>query len=708
MSTASGLSRREFFNRVGGGIVVLVALDPAELLAQGARRLYPEDFNAYLVIGSNGRVTVFSGKIEMGQGVLTSQAQMLAEELGVDLAAVEMVLGDTERCPWDMGTFGSLTTRMFGPALRAAGAQARLTLISLAAARLGVAQEKLVAKDGAVSVIGDARRKLSYGELSRGARITKVVDQKAVLRAASEFTVMGRSPARLDGVEKVTGAAKYAADVRLPGMLYARILRPPAHGATLLQADTAAAEAYPGTRVVKDGNLLAVLHANPEAATLAFERVKAQWQSPEAKLGPENIFDHLINTPTDQKTTTERGDIRAARAGAARVFETIYRKGYVAHAPIETHTALADVRDGKATVWASTQTPFPTRDLVAQSLKLRAQDVRVITPYVGGGFGGKSANMQAVEAARLSQATGKPVQVAQTRQEEFFYDTFDPAAVVKIVSSLDGNGRISLWDYVVYAAGERGSALLYDVPNIRIHLVGRTSFASETDKASVHPFAVGPWRAPGANMNVFAVESQIDIMASAAGADPVEFRLRHLSDMRMRRVLQAAADAFGWKAAAAPSKRGFGVACNVDAGTYVATIAEVKVDAASGKVKVSRIVCAQDMGIVVNPVGAKMQIEGGLTMGLGYVFSEELRFHGGQVLDRNFDSYGITRFSDAPRIEAVLVKNDELAPQGGGEPSITTTGAVIANAVFDATGVRMFRLPMTPERLRQAIAAKQP
>ncbi len=296
--------------------------------------------------------------------------------------------------------------------------------------------------------------------------------------------------------------------------------------------------------------------------------------------------------------------------------------------------------------------------------------------------------------------------MAQTREEEFFYDTFDPAAVVKIVSSLDGNGRISLWDYVVYAAGERGSALLYDVPNARIHLVGRTSFASETDSASVHPFAVGPWRAPGANMNAFAVESQIDIMASAAGIDPVEFRLRHLSDARMRRVLQTAADAFGWKAAAAPSKRGLGVACNVDAGTYVATIAEVKVDAATGKVKVSRIVCAQDMGIVVNPVGARMQIEGGLTMGLGYVFSEELRFHGGQVLDRNFDSYGITRFSDAPRIEAVLVKNDELAPQGGGEPSITTTGAVIANAVFDAIGVRMFRLPMTPERLRQAIAVK--
>ncbi len=707
MSAAfGGLSRRDFLVRIGAGIAVLVAAQPKMPRAQNGRRLHPEDFNAYLAIAGNGRVTVFSGKIEMGQGALTSQAQMLAEELGVELSAIDMVLGDTDRCPWDMGTFGSLTTRMFGPSLRAAGAQARLTLTALAAERLGVPPEKLTSRDGWVLVTSDPARKVSYGELAHGARIVKVVEHRAVLRTPSQFKVMASSPLRLDGVEKVTGAAKYAGDIRLAGMLYARILRPPAHGTLLLQADTTGAETYPGAQVVRDGNLLAVLHADPEAATLAFERIKAQWTPTEARLDPDNIFDHLVNTPTDQKTAIERGNVAAARSSAARLFETTYRKGYVAHAPIETHTALADVRDGKATVWASTQTPFPTRDLIAQSLKLAARDVRVITPYVGGGFGGKSAGMQAVEAARLSQLAGKAVQVAWTRHEEFFYDTFDPAAVVKIASALDSSGRITLWDYTVYAAGERGSALLYDVPNARVHLMGRSSFVAETDKAGVHPFAVGPWRAPGANMNVFAVESQIDIMASAAARDPVEFRLQHLTDARMRRVLQAAADAFGWKAAAAPSRRGFGVACSVDAGTCVATMAEVKVDAASGKVKVQRIVCAQDMGLVVNPLGARMQIEGGLTMGLGYVFSEELRFRGGQVLDRNFDTYAIPRFSDTPRIESVLVRNDELPPQGGGEPSITTTGAVIANAVFDATGTRALRLPITPARLRQALAGK--
>jgi nicotinate dehydrogenase subunit B len=664
MKIASGLNRREFFALAGGGIVMLVGLESAAVFGQDARRPYPEDFNAYLVIGNDGRVTVFSGKIEMGQGVLTSQAQMIAEELGVALSSIDMVLGDTDRCPWDMGTFGSLTTRMFGPALRAAGAQARLTLVALAAQRLGVPQERLAVRDGVVSVVGDASRQVSYGELSRGQRIAHVVDHKAILRAASEFSVMGRSPARMDGVEKVTGAAKYAADLRLPGMLYARLLRPPLHGAKLASLDATAAEALPGTR--------------------------------------------LLQTPTDQKTTMDRGDAGAARAGAARLFETTYRKGYVAHAPIEPHAALADVRGGKATVWASTQTPFPTRDLVAQALKLRPQDVRVITPFVGGGFGGKSAGPQAIEAARLSQIAGKPVQVAFSREEEFFYDTFDPAAVVRIASGLDQAGRISFWDEVVYAAGERGSALFYDVANTRTRLVGRTSFGGETDRASVHPFATGPWRAPGANMNVFAIESQIDIMASAAGVDPVEFRLRHLTDARLRRVLQAAADAFGWQAATGPGARGFGVACSLDAGTCVATMAEVKVDRASGKVRVIRMVCAQDMGIVVNPTGARMQIEGGLTMGLGYALSEELRFEGGRILDRNFDSYQIPRFADAPPIEAVLVKNDTLAPQGGGEPSITTTGAVLANAVFDAAGVRMLRLPMTPDRIRQAIAQKNP
>jgi len=686
---------------------VLVSLGPNLLLAQDAERLYPEDFNAYLVVGENGRVTVFSGKIEMGQGVMTSQAQMVAEELGVELATIDMVLGDTDRCPWDRGTFGSLTTRMFGPALRAAGAQARLVLLTLAGERLGTPVDSLVVRNGIVEVAGEPARSVSYATLSKGTRITKVVDRKAVLSAAADFKLMGTSPQRLDAQEKVTGAAQYAADIRLPGMLYAHVLRPPMHGATMTKLETSGAEKLAGVTVVRRDDLVAVLHADPETAAKALAVIQAEWRLPEAKPDPDSIFDHIVAKSAELSEAASRGDIVAAKADAKQLFETTFQKGYVAHAALETHAALAELKNGRMTVWASTQTPFPVRDRIANVLGLSGKDVRVITPLLGGGFGGKSAFGQAIEAARLAKITGKPVQVSWTRAEEFFNDTFDPAAVVKVTSGVDQAGRISLWDYTVFAAGIRGTTLSYATPNSRIRSAGKNADTRvPAEGASVHPFAVGPWRGPGANMNVFAAESQIDIMASALGVDPLEFRLRNLADARMIRVLQAAATAFGWRAGSAPSGRGCGLACAIDAGTYVATMAQVKVDPATGHVKVLRIVCAQDMGIVVNPEGAKMQIEGGLTMGLGYALSEELRFRGGEIMDRNFDSYEIPKFSSAPRVEAVLVKNDELAPQGGGEPAITTTGAVLANAVFDAVGVRMLRLPMLPDRVRQAIAAK--
>jgi isoquinoline 1-oxidoreductase len=529
-----------------------------------------------------------------------------------------------------------------------------------------------------------------------------MVDEPAVLRSAADFTVMGRSPVRMDGDEKVTGAAKYAADIRLPGMLYARILRPPMHGATLTQADASAAEKLPGVLVIKQGELIAVLHGAPDVAAAALGQVHAQWTLPEAALSPDTIFEHILASAGEQKLVVAKGDV--ANASSAQSFESVFQKGYVSHAPMEPHAAVVDVRKDSATVWASAQGPFQIRDAIAKALGFDPKAVRVITPYLGGGFGGKSAGGQAIEAARLSQLCGRPVQVERTRAEEFFLDTFDPASVVKIGSSLDDAGKISRWDYAVFAAGERGASPFYDISNMRILSAGGTSYGAAAAVDRVHPFAVGPWRGPGANMNVFATESQIDIMASAAGVDPLAFRLKHIQDPRMRTALEAAAKAFGWTAAVAPSRRGFGIACSSDAGSCVATMAELKVDESTGKVTVVRIVCAQDMGIVINPEGARMQIEGGLTMGQGYALSEELRFHGGEILDQNFDTYRTPRFSTAPTIEAVFVKNDDLAPQGCGEPAITTTGAVIANAIFDATGARMFRLPMTPARVAAAIS----
>ena len=689
--------------------MVLAGIAPLVARAQRGATLYPQDFNAYLTVDADGRVTVFSGKIEMGQGVMTSQAQMVAEELGVAVTTIDMVLGDTARCPVDMGTFGSLTTRMFGPVLRAAAAEARLTLLTLAARRLRAPIGQLQVADGLVSVMGDPTRKVSYATLANGAAIARVVAAKPALRQPDEFLVMGRSSPRLDGHEKVTGAALYAADLREPGMVYARLLRPAVHGATLRHVDTAAARALPGVTVVHAGDLVAALHGDPEAADAALGKMTAQWNPPPdvslRGLDPETIFAHLVAQAAPLQTISQRGDVQAQARTAKVHFSSTFQKGYVAHAAMEPHAALARVGNGKATVWASTQTPFPTRDRIAAVLGMDSQDVRVITPLLGGGFGGKSADQQALEAAQLARIAGVPVQVSWTRSEEFFADTFDPASVVRIDSGLAPGGKISYFDYTVYSAGDRGAAPYYDIPDSRFRSTGSTSHGNASATPTLHPFGVGAWRGPGANMNCFAIESQIDIMATAAGQDPLAFRLQNLSDARMRRVLQAAADAFGWTPAVAPSRAGCGVACCIDAGTYVATMAEVRVDAASGQIRVIRVVCALDMGVVVNPQGARMQAEGAITMGLGYSLSEELRFQDGAVLDRNFDTYHIPRFSSVPSIQVVLVPNDTLAPQGAGEPPIVTTGAALANAAFDATGARLFRLPMSPPRVLQALAA---
>jgi isoquinoline 1-oxidoreductase len=701
MSDVTRMDRREFVKLLGGGIVVIVNLGPLTLFnsraAEAFQRGYPEDINAYLHIAEDGKVTLFSGKIEMGQGAMTSLTQMAAEDLGVSLETIHIVMGDTDTCPWDMGTFGSLSTRMFGPAVRAAAAQARLVLTDLAAERLGVSRDLLAVDDGVVYVKGDRDRHVSYGELAEGQEITHTVDQKAVLRAVEEFAVMGSSPLRLDGHEKVTGAAKFAGDIRIPGMLYARILRPPAHGATLKRVDTSAAEAMTGVTVVNEDGLVAVLSADPETAERALELVKADFDVPTPEVDTESIFDHLVQAAPAPNTSEQAGDLEAARSECEQTFDVTYYNSYVAHAPIEPHTAVAQLEDGKLTVWSSTQGPFGQQRTIAREMGMSAEHVRVITPYVGGGFGGKVGGGQVVEAARLATVTGAPVQVAWTREEEFFYDTFRPAAVLKVASGIDADGKITLWDYQVYGAGSRGSDVFYDIPNRSVRVYGEWGRAP----AGLHPFGVGAWRAPAANSNRFAAEQQIDIMASAIGMDPLEFRLINTTDDRMLGVLRTVAEAYGWEPAATPRKngRGRGLACGIDAETYVALIADVTVDSETGAVKVDRVVCAQDMGVVVNPDGARMQMEGCIAMGLGYVFGEEVRFQGGKILDSNFDTYKLARFSWMPRIDTVFVSNDDLPPKGGGEPAIINMGAVVANAIFDATGARIHRLPMTPDRV---------
>jgi isoquinoline 1-oxidoreductase len=701
---AFAMDRRRFLQTTGTGIFLFFRIRDVSFFTQegpgrALQQNVPSDFNAYLKIGEDGRVACYTGKIEMGQGIVTSLAQMLADELDVSIDEVDMVMGDTDLCPWDRGTFGSLSTRAFGPSLRTAGAEARRVLIEMASEQLKVPVKDLATEGGAVFDRTNTKTRIAYAALAKGKKIERHLTDPVVVKKPSEFKIMSKPLTRRDAREKVTGRAKYAGDIQLPGMLYAKILRPPAHGAKLIDVDAGGAGKVEGARVIRDGDFVAVLHKYPDVAQAALSKIKAKFDTPPSDVDDRSIYDHLLKVAPAGKVVASGGDLQAGVKEAASVQEHTYFNAYVAHAPIETHTAVVKIDGKKATVWASTQAPFGAREEVAKELGFRTEDVRVITPFVGGGFGGKTAHRQVVEAARLARLSGSPVQVAWTRNEEFFYDTFRPAAVVKIRSGITGKGAVSFWDYNVYFAGERGSQQFYDIPNHRTTAYNSSWVGGE----GTHPFATGAWRAPGNNTNSFARESQIDIMAAKAGIDPVEFRLRHLSDAKMKRVLRTAAEKFGWKPAKSPGGRGLGVALGIDAGTYVATIAEVEVNKQTGDVRVKRVLAVQDMGLVVNPAGATLQMEGCITMGLGYALREGLHFKGKEITDLNFGTYEIPRFSWLPKIETHILDDENAPPQGGGEPAIITMGAVIANAIYDAVGARVFELPMIPSRVKEAM-----
>jgi len=693
------VDRRGFFKLLGGGVVVYFSGGIAGA-RDGKKGEDPNKpgwhFNAYVKIGENGRATCYTGKVELGQGVITSLAQTAAEELDVPLEAVDMAMADTALCPYDAGTFGSLTTPYFGPVLKEAAAEARSILLQLAARRLGLPENRLQVKGGTISDRKKPEVRVSYGELVRDVNIQKELKRKHSAKAVKDHKLVGRPAVRTDAIRKVTGEAKFAGDVHLPGMLYARILRPPAHGAVLKSLDSSDIAKMKEVRLVRHKGLIAVLAPHPDTADKALSKIKADFEIPPEKLDDRTIYTHLLEVAPEGGVVAQRGDVREGEKSAAKIFEETYLNAYVAHAPLETHTAVTDFEKDKATVWTSTQRPFAVKEEVAAAVGLPSENVRVIAPFVGGGFGGKSPNLQSVESAMLSKITGRPVQVAWTREEEFFLDVFRPAAIVKIRSGINQANRITFWDYRVYFAGTRSAAHFYDIPHHRT-----SGHGGWWGAPGAHPFSTGTWRAPASNTNAFGREGQMDVMAAGAGIDPLEFKLRNLKDQRMKRVLEAAGKKFGWKPAPAPSKRGWGVACGDYEGTYVAMTAEVEVDRNSGKIQVKNVVCAQDMGLVINPEGAKMQIEGCIMMGLGYTLSEEIHFKGGKILDLNFGTYEIPRFSWMPRIETVLIDDPNAAPKGGGEPAIMLVGAVIANAVFDATGVRLFQLPMTAERVRK-------
>lgn len=691
------LNRRNFVKLLGGGLFIYFQL--GEFLTSCAsgseqRRSLPKDYNAFVHIGEDGKVTAMVGKIEMGQGIITSFPQMIADELDTPLESINMIMGDTELTPYDAGTWGSLSTRALGPQLMAAMAEARMVLLEMGAKQLNTSVENLAVENGVIYLKNDKSKKISYGQLTKGEKIERFLDVKPKVKDFSEYKIRGKSFRHADGVAKVTGKAMYSGDFRMDGMMYAKILRPPSHGATLVSADTSEAEKQAGIELVREKDFIAVLHKDPEKAEAALEKIKAEYKFNEMPVDDKTIFKHLLEIPSEARVVNSTGDVEAGKKKAELSFESEFYNSYVAHAPIEPHTAMAFMDGDQLVVRASTQTPFGTQEGISREFGLPLEKVRVIPPFLGGGFGGKSAFRQAVEAARITRLSGKPVMVQWTRKEEFFYDTFRPAAVVKITSGASKSGKISVWDYHEYFAGARGSDTIYDVPDSRT-----TSYSAR----DAHPFGTGAWRAPGNNTNTFARESQIDIMAAKLGVDPMEFRLKNLKDERMLGVLEAVRDLWGWKPGKGPSGRGLGIACGFDAGSYVAHIAEVKVDQKTGKVQVVRVACAQEMGYCINPEGSTIQMEGCITMGMGYALAEEVKFTGGKIHTENFGTYQLPQFSWIPQIDTKILEKNE-APQGGGEPAIICMGAVIANAIFDACGARLYQLPMTPERVLEALA----
>ena len=695
------VKRRDFFKLLGGGVVVYMSTsNPSELLALplAQRREVPEDYNAFITIQEDGQVICHIGKIEMGQGPITSLPQQVADELDVPLESISMIMGDTELCAYDAGTWGSLTTREYSHYINAACAEARAVLILMASEYLGISKENLRVKDGVVFDVADPEKKVAYGWLTKGKKLDASLDQKPGVKDHTEYSHVGQSLLHADARLKVTGQAIYTADVNMPGRVYAKILRPPSHHVKLLSVDYSEAEQMDGVEVVRDGDLVAVLHELPDVAEKALASIQAEYSMDEKQVDDASIFQYLLDAPADSQERESRGNLEEGESLSDRVFENHYLDGYKAHAPIEPHAAMAKWEGEKVTVWASCQSPFGAQDEIAREMEMDLEKVRVIPPFLGGGFGGKIYHPQVMEAVRLAKLAQKTVLVNYTREEEFFMDFFRNATVIKIKSGVSKEGKIQLWDFKQYHAGSRGADTIYDVPHSKM-----TQYSSKRG-SQVHPLATGAWRAPHANSNTFARESQIDIMAAEVGMDPVQFRLNNLADEKMIHVLEAMKEKWGYTPAPAPSGRGIGMALGTDAGTWVAVMVEVKVDQETGEVQPLRALVSQDMGMVVNPQGSIIQAEGCVTMGMGYALAEDIEFRGGDVLTKNFDSYQLPLFSWVPEvIDTVLLDRQDQAPQGGGEPAIICMGGALANAIFDACGARLFQMPMTPERVLEGI-----
>ncbi|HTP96884.1 MAG TPA: molybdopterin cofactor-binding domain-containing protein [Burkholderiales bacterium] len=744
MSTNPGtnLRRREFL-RTGGALVIAFSLAPDVALAQAKPPALPGSLNAnrmldsWLRIDADG-VTIFTGKIELGQGIGTALAQIAADELDVDLKRIAMIHGDTALTPNEGQTAGSQSVQNSGTAVRFACAEARAVLVTAAAAKLGVAASELSVADGTVSGGG---KSVTYWALAADANTGFKREATAQVKPKSpaEHKWVGKSIVRRDIPRKMTGGPAYVQDVRLPGMVFGRVVRPPSPGATLTAFDEAAVKKMPGVlAVVRDGNFLGVAALREEQAINAREALKqsAKWQETQA-LPPEGeaLFEHLMKNAKAQDSVVNEKTATGA-APAAKTLEATYTRPYQCHGSIGPSCAVAQWTDGKLHVWTHSQGVYPLRGELARVFGVEPASVRCTHAESAGCYGHNGADDVALDAALVARATGgRPVKLQWMRDDEFQWEPYGSPMVVQMGGAIDAQGNVVDWKHELWShphstrpgsskginllaarlldkpqdwgfhpdvpqpagGADRNSIPLYDFPSQKI------------TKHYIHdaPLRTSALRTLGGYANVFALESFMDEMALAASADPVEFRLRHMKDPRARAVIEAAAKRFGWQPGTKSdgrTGRGFAFSKYKNLACYVAVALDVEVNRASGKVRVTRAVAAVDVGQAVNPDGVVNQIEGGLIQSASWTLMEAVRYDRTRVTTRSWADYPILRFEDVPQVEVVLLNQPNERFLGVGEGSQGPAAAAIGNAVAHATGKRLRALPLTPDKVKQALA----
>jgi nicotinate dehydrogenase subunit B len=675
------VARRTFFKTAGAGIIVIGLVSRALSQESGrrgsGRRSAPQEIGAWLHIGEDGQITVYTGKVEVGQNIRTSLTQAVAEELHAPANSIRMVMADTRTVPYDAGTFGSRTTPDMARTLRRVAAAAREMLIDLAAENWKIDRATIKVADGKLTD-EKSGQSIEFGKLTKGQKLAKAIPENL-----STSPPAGKSIPKAEADKIVTGSHKYTSDVKLPGMLFGKVLRPAALKGELISADSKDAEAIEGVKAVRDGNFLGVVAPDELVAMRALRAIKADWKSP-PQISDKELYSHL-KKHVRESSQSGRGSARTGSMkdglAAADVRNTqTYNIAYIAHAPLEPRAAVAQWEDDKLTVWTGTQRPFGVLGELASAFRIPENDVRVIVPDTGSGYGGKHSGEAAIEAARLARAARKPVKLVWTREEEFHWAYFRPAGVIEISSGARKDGTLTAWECHNYNSG--GSSL-------------RTPYAVANQVSEFHstdsPLRQGSYRALAATANTFARETHMDELAHALKIDSLEFRLKNLNDVRLRAVLEAAAKAFGWGKKAKPN-HGFGIAGGTEKGSYVATCAEVLIE--GGRPKVLRAVTAFECGAIVNPEHLKNQVEGSVIMGLGGALFEAIKFENGRITNGRFSEYRVPRFSDTPpQVETVLVNRKDLPSAGAGETPIIAIAPAIGNAMFAASGKRVRSLP---------------